>query len=313
VVLVLRSSAQRLDTRASTVIAYLRRLPRGRRLALGCATAGLVALLAARGLAPAPPPATLMVTFLDVGQGDATLIQHPDGSAVLFDGGPPEGGVARLLRRAGVRRLSAVVMTHASRDHHGGLAEVVERFPVDLLLDGGDGTRDPAFRQVIAAATARGVRRAEATAPLRLTVGALRIEVLSPLPRTPGPPPDDPNPRAVVAVVSCDGFDLLLSGDAESETLLDLDLPDVDALKLPHHGSADPGLPQVLERTRPEAASIPVGPNSYGHPAPSTVSALRAAGVPTWRNDRNGSVRIAVEHGRMTVDPDRGGPVASGP
>ena len=108
----------------------------------------IVALLLVPFVLPPPAPTRLTVSFLDVGQGDATLIQHPDGTAVLFDGGPPEGRAARLLRRAGVRRLSAVVMTHASRDHHGGLREVVERYPVDLLLDGGDGTRDRDFRAI---------------------------------------------------------------------------------------------------------------------------------------------------------------------
>lgn len=299
-------ASNRLDTRASTVVAQLRRLPRGRKLAFSVAGIALVALVLAHGLSPTRPPSTLTVTFLDVGQGDATLVQHPDGSAVLFDGGPPEGGVARLLRRAGVRRLSAVVMTHASRDHHGGLAEVVERFPVDLLIDGGDGSRDRDFRAIVVAARARGVRRLPAVAPLALNAGSLRIDVLSPGPRPPGPPPEDPNPRAVVAVVSSDGFDLLLSGDAESEALLPLSLPHVDAMKLPHHGSADPGLPEVLERLRPGLASIPVGKNSYGHPAPSTLAALRAANVPTWRNDLHGTIRLSIDHGVQTIDPDRG-------
>jgi competence protein ComEC len=304
--ILVRRAAERLDTRASTAVAHVRRLPRGGRLAVALAATALVALAVARGLSPTGPPATLTVTFLDVGQGDATLVQHPDGSAVLFDGGPPEGGVARLLRRTGVRRLSAMVMTHASRDHHGGLAEVVERFGVDLLLDGGDGTRDRGFRAVVAAARARGARRVPAVAPLTLRAGALTIDVLSPGPRPAGPPPEDPNPRAVVAIVSSEGFDLLLSGDAESETLLPLPLPDVDAMKLPHHGSADPGLPDLLDRLRPEVASIPVGANGYGHPAPSTLAALREAGVPTWRNDRHGTLRLVIDHGIQTADPDRG-------
>jgi competence protein ComEC len=303
-VLLARRQARRLDTRASTAVARLRRLPRTRRMALVVAAVATIALALARGLAPAGPPATLTVTFLDVGQGDATLVQHPDGAAVLFDGGPPEGGVARQLRRAGVRRLSALVMTHASRDHHGGLAEVVERFPIDLLVDGGDGTRDRDFRAVVAAARARGVRRVEAMAPLTLRAGGLTIDVLSPGPRPPGPPPEDPNPRAVVAVVACDGFELLVSGDAESDALLPLALPDVDAIKVPHHGSADPGLAELLDRLRPELAAIPVGENSYGHPAPSTLAALRAADVPTWRTDLHGSVRVAVDRSRMTVDTD---------
>ena len=304
--LVARRLVRRADTRFSTAVAYVRRLPRRRRLALTVAAVAMIVLALAHGLSPAGPPARLTVTFLDVGQGDATLVQHPDGSAVLFDGGPPEGGVARLLRRAGVRRLSAIVMTHASRDHHGGLAEVVERFPVDLLVDGGDGSRDRDFRTIVVTARERGARRIAAVAPLTVQAGSLQVDVLSPARRPPGPPPEDPNPRAVVAIVSCDGFELLLSGDAESEALLPLALPDVDAMKLPHHGSADPGLREVLDRIRPEVASIPVGANSYGHPAPSTLAALQAADVPTWRNDRHGTIRLTVDHGAQVADPERG-------
>jgi competence protein ComEC len=281
-----------------------RRLPRSHRLAL--ATAGALALLAAA--APAldgpDPPGRLTVRFLDVGQGDATLIQHPDGTAVLFDGGPPGAGVARLLRKAGVDRLALVVATHASRDHHSGLIEVMERFPVEALLDGGDGSADPAFRALLREAQSRGVRRIPATAPLtlRLAGGGLRIEVLSPPPRTPGPAPEDPNPRAAVALVTAGAFDLFLSADAESDALAPLDLPDVDAMKVPHHGSSDPGLPGLLDRLDPELAAIEVGPNTYGHPAPSTVNALKRAGVETYRTDRHGTVTLTIEKGEMRVD-----------
>jgi competence protein ComEC len=308
-----RRIARRHDTRASTAVAYVRRLPPGRRLALALACVTIGGLVLARGLSPVGPPAELTVSFLDVGQGDATLIQHPDGSAVLFDGGPPEGAVARLLRRAGVRRLSMLVMTHPSRDHHGGLGEVVEQIPIDVLLDGGDGTRDPSFRATVAAAADRGAHVVRAVAPLGLRIGGMRVEVLSPGPRGPGPAPEDPNPRAVVAIVRSGGFDLLLSADAESEALLPLALPDVDAMKVPHHGSADPGLPEVLERLRPEIASVPVGPNTYGHPAPSTLAALADAGASTWRNDRNGTVRLVVGDGQIRVTTERGGPVPGGP
>ena len=195
----------------------------------------------ALALRPTPWPDRLTVRFLDVGQGDATLIQHPDGTAVLFDGGPPEARTVRLLREAGVERLAVVVATHASRDHHGGLLEVLERTPVELLVDGGDGARDRSFRAVLAAARDRGARIVRAAAPLELHAGGVTIRVLSPPPRPPGPAPEDPNPRAVVAVVSSGAFDLLLSADAESDTLGPLPLPDVEAMKVPHHGSADPG------------------------------------------------------------------------
>ena len=284
-----------------------RRLPRSHRLAL--ATAASLALLAAA--APAldgpDPPGRLTVRFLDVGQGDSTLIQHPDGTAVLFDGGPPGAGVARLLRKAGVDRLALVVATHASRDHHGGLIDVMERFPVDALLDGGDGTADPAFRALLREAQSRGVRRIPATAPLtlRLAGGGLRIDVLSPSPRPAGPAPEDPNPRAAVALVTAGAFDLFLSADAESDALAPLDLPDVDAMKVPHHGSSDPGLPGLLDRLDPEFAAIEVGPNTYGHPAPSTLDALERAGVETYRTDRHGTVTLTIDKGEMRIDTER--------
>ena len=278
-----------------------RRAPRPLRAGVALLVVAGLGLVSAAGLGAPSPPGKLTVRFLDVGQGDATLVQHPDGTAVLFDGGPPEGGVTRLLRRAGVRRLAVVVATHASRDHHGGLADVLARYPVGLLLDGGDGSDDPGFRTVLEEAARRRVRRVAATAPLALRAGGLLIEILSPPPRPPGPAPEDPNPRAVVAAVSSGAFNLLLSADAESEALLPLDLPDVEAMKVPHHGSADPGLPSVLERLRPQVAAIEVGPNTYGHPTPSTLTALERAGVTTYRTDRDGTVTLTVERGRMQV------------
>jgi competence protein ComEC len=279
-----------------------RRAPRSFRVAVVVLVVTVLGLATAAGLGSPSPPGDLTVRFLDIGQGDATLIQHPDGTAVLFDGGPPEGGVTRLLRRAGVRRLAVVVATHASRDHHGGLLAVFARFPVGMLLDGGDGNPDPALQAVRDEATRRGVRIVPAVAPMTLRAGGLMIHVLSPPPRAPGPAPEDPNPRAVIAIVSSGAFDLLLSADAESPSLLPLDLPHVEAIKVPHHGSADSGLPAVLDRLRPEIAGIEVGAhNTYGHPAPSTLAALGHADVPTYRTDRDGTVTLTVTHGHMEV------------
>ncbi len=132
--------------------------------ALGC-----VALAAVLWWRHAHPPfragpGEVVVSFLDVGQGDATLVQDGDGTSVLFDGGPPEAAVHRALRAAGVRRLDLVVATHQSRDHQGGLHAVLARIPTRLLLENGDGTADPDFRRLLAEADARGIRRVTARA-----------------------------------------------------------------------------------------------------------------------------------------------------
>jgi competence protein ComEC len=108
-----------------------------------------------------------------------------------------------------------------------------------------------------------------------------------------------------VAVVSSGAFDLFLSADAESEALLPLELPEVEAMKVPHHGSSDPGLPAVLERLKPALAAIEVGHNTYGHPAPSTLQALGRAAVPIYRTDRHGTVSLAVAGRELRVETEQ--------
>jgi len=298
--------APRLEPWVTSARAAFRRLPARRRGPLVASLAAAVALGSLSALAPPSPPSVLTISFLDVGQGDATLVQSPEGGAILFDGGPPEGQVVRLLRRAGVRRLSAVVATHQSRDHQGGLREVIEKVPADLYVDGGDGNRDPDFLAIAEAAARRGVRRVVPRQGSVLRAPGLVVRVLGPSPRPPGPAPEDPNPRALVTVVSAGDFDLFLCGDAESPSLVSLPLPDVEAMKVPHHGSKDPGLPALLARLRPQVAGIEVGEsNTYGHPAPETLAALRAARVAVHRTDLEGTVAVRVEGGRLEVESER--------
>jgi competence protein ComEC len=264
-----------------------------------------IALVAVRHAHPSfrAAPGELVVSFLDVGQGDATLIQDGTGASALFDGGPPEARVYRALRAAGVRRLDLMVSTHQSRDHQGGLHAVLERFPTRLLLENGDGTRDPDYHRLIAEADARGIRHIAAHAGQVLRIGRMVIRVLSPRPRSAGlPPPEDPNPRGIAAIVSSGTFDLWLSADAESDAILPLRPPPVEAMKVSHHGSSDPGLPDVLRRLHPSVAAIEVGAgNTYGHPAPSTVAALRAAVPHVYRTDRDGTVVLRVRGTEMEV------------
>jgi competence protein ComEC len=303
-----RRAARRAEPRASAAAAAWRRLTSRGRVASAALTAGLVAVGWRYAIEPPAPPTRPTVSFLDVGQGDATLIQDGAGAAVLFDGGPPEARVYRKLKAAGVRRLDLMVATHQSRDHQGGLHEVLARIPTRLVLENGYGTRDPDFRRLLEEADARHVGHTAARAGQVLRVGRLTIRILSPPPRQPGaPPPDDPNPSGVAAVVSEGDFDLWLSADAESEAILPLPLRPVEAMKVSHHGSEDPGLPQVLRRLRPQVAAIEVGArNVYGHPAPSTLAALRRAVPHVYRTDRDGTVRLALDgRGRLTVSTSK--------
>jgi competence protein ComEC len=261
-------------------------------VALAAVVAMVIGAVLPRLPAGAQAPRGLRVTFLDVGQGDATLIQRR-GSAILVDAGPPDGPILARLRHAGVRRLDLMVVTHAQDDHDGGAAGVLRAMPVGMVLDGRDGVREPAGLAMAAAAARRRVRLVAPDAGEVLRVGGVALRILWPDASIRPPPGGDPNERAIVAEASADGLRVLLTADAESDVLDHLDLEPVDVLKVSHHGSADPGLPALLERLHPRLAAIEVGRhNRYGHPAAPTLAALAAAHVAVVRTDRDGSVRV---------------------
>jgi competence protein ComEC len=232
------------------------------------------------------------ISVLDVGQGDAVLLQDRH-HAILVDTGPPGAPLVEHLRAAGVRRLDAVLVTHSSSDHEGGLEALLAAMPVGLVLDGRGPGREHGGEGGGArfAGVAPPIPRGVPAAGQVLRAGRIAVEILWP------PPGDertgDPNLTSTVALARMGGSTVLLTGDAESEVTLPLDLPPVDVLKVAHHGSADPTLPALLAKTAPRTAVIPVGRNTYGHPAPSTLAAL--AVVPTVRRtDEEGTVRIAL-------------------
>ena len=264
--------------------------------------AGVAALLSPASAAGLATPAGLRITFLDVGQGDATLIQWRR-RAILIDTGPPDGPILTRLRHAGIRRLDLLVVTHAQADHDGGAAAVLRALPVGLVLDGRDGVRDPSGLRMAAQAARRGVRTIGARAGEVLRVGAIALRVLWPASaRGPADAGADPNQRAIVAEADADGVRTLLTADAESDVLAGLELGPVDVLKVSHHGSADPGLPALLQRLRPRLAAIEVGRhNLYGHPAAATVRALLAAGAALVRTDRDGSVSVEPAAGTLRI------------
>ena len=243
------------------------------------------------------------VSVLDVGQGDATLLQ--DGPrAVLVDTGPPHGPVLRRLRAAGARRIDAVLVTHAQADHLGAAADVLAR------AAGGHAPRR-ARRRARAGGPAHGRRRPRRGRPVVRPVageavrdGPIALRVLWPPAGHPAPGAD-PNDRAVVARATLGGLSVLLTADAESDVLARLDLGPVDVLKVSHHGSADPGLPALLARLRPRVAVVSVGArNPYGHPVPETLAALRAAGADVHRTDREGTVVVEPAGGGIRVHAD---------
>lgn len=276
----------------------LRRIPKPNApVMVAVAIVAFALLLAHRDAGPIMLPRT-SVLMLDVGQGDATLVLGGSRCEALIDGGPPGRNLRARLVRLGVSKLELVVATHPQLDHDGGIGEIAAAGSpaVDTFLDGGGNTVEPRFIELRRRFRERAVRSVPATAGTRWSCGDLRVSVLAPAPQAPGAsPPSDPNTRAAVTLVEAAGLRVLASGDAESPQLLPLALPVADVLKLPHHGSSDPGLPAVLARVAPRVALIGVGAeNRYGHPTRQAIAALGAAGVSIYRTDKDGSIAIGL-------------------
>jgi competence protein ComEC len=247
-----------------------------------------------------PPPSGLRLTVLDVGQGDAILLEVREG-AVLVDQGPPEAEVDDQLRKLGVRRISLAVLTHPQRDHVGGAAELLEHLRIDRILDPEIPAASPEESAARAEAQRRRIPVVTARAGLVFRLGGLRLRVLWPRAQPPGG--QDPNLFATVMVASYGTVDVLLTADAESPVTVPLNPPPVEILKVAHHGSADDGLARLLALARPKIAVISCGRNNdYGHPAPSTLAALEAVpGLELFRTDRHGAVVIESDGRRIST------------
>jgi competence protein ComEC len=282
--------------------------PRRRRWLVGVAFGvGLAAAIVAvafvafrprgQGAPPGPVPG-LRIEVLDVGQGDAILLQPRSAPAVLVDGGPPGDELVAKLHGEGVDRLGAAIVTHDQSDHAAGIAEALGRVPIGRLVYG------RLDREYIANARDDGAAPEQVAAGTTLRSGSLRLEVLwPPADRLAEAPLDtDPNELALVIRARWHDFTMLLTADAEAEST-PLEPGPIDVLKVAHHGSDDAGLGALLEEIRPRLAVISVGAdNPYGHPTPGTLATLAAHHVPTLRTDLDGTIEIDVRRRTFSVD-----------
>jgi competence protein ComEC len=263
---------------------------------------------AGAGVAPllerAAGAGTVEIVFLDVGQGDALAIRSPGGRWILVDTGPRgqtyDAGarvVVPYLRRRGVSRIEALVLTHPDLDHIGGAEAVVQALDVGYVIDPSQATGKDAYLGVLEAAEREGVPWLEARRDVTLMLDGVEISVLYPdgstLSSYGG---TDSNAQSVVLLVRYGEFEALLTGDAPvevEEAILDLLPSDLEVLKVGHHGSNTSTSSSLLARTSPELAVISVGArNRYGHPHAGVVSRIIESGARVLRTDLAGDIVI---------------------
>ncbi|HVZ74919.1 MAG TPA: DNA internalization-related competence protein ComEC/Rec2, partial [Polyangia bacterium] len=318
---------------AATLLWAARAPARPRRFALVGATVALVVgvgSLAVRDWRRRHADAA-RVTFLDVGQGDAAVVEAPGGAVALIDGGgafddgfdPGERIVEPFLRARGIIRLDLVALSHPHPDHLNGLRRIVERFPVGALWTSGDDGHNPEYAHLRALAAARGV---PAPVPTARLFGRAWLEPLGPfVDGDVAPPPGlSVNDASLALRLAFGGRAVLFAGDLEADGEGELvgrrDVGQAvasDVLKVPHHGSRTSSSPELVDAVAPSLAVISLGWRNHFHfPAAEVVARYAARGATVLRTDRDGAVTVTLApDGAVGVACERGcpGPVVFRP
>lgn len=254
-------------------------------------------------------PSLLRITVLDVGQGDAAVLETPTGSALVVDAGRSSRDSSRgrsvvlpYLRSRGINRVSALVLTHWDQDHAGGAHAILLGIRTDRLILPIDGpwvrgateteqrTKDLARRRRIP------VVRVRCGAVIQ-PGGGVVLDVLNPPTEDQKPVPRSDNDASLVLMVRYGRTRVLLMGDAdaEAEHRMVRGGPDVqaDILKLGHHGSNSSTSDRWLNAVKPQVAIISVGQrNPFGHPDPRVLQRLSKRRIRVLRTDRHGAITI---------------------
>lgn len=232
----------------------------------------------------------------DVGQGAATLVNAGNGTAVMVDVGSAGTGAERCLQRAGVREIAVLVLTHPHEDHVGNLAAVLAAVNVErAVISPASGSTAQAVAEELATA---GVPVTVGTAGVHGQAGVVQWQVLWPVD---GSAPADANDASVIVRLEGPDGVVLPLGDLSTvgqQALLQSSQSDAvrsDVVVVAHHGSADQ-YPPLVAAVGARVAVVPVGENSYGHPAQDTLARYEGLGARVYRTDTHGDVVLDVVH-----------------
>ncbi len=258
---------------------------------------------------PSPAPVGLLMTFLDVGQGDAALLQSPSGKTMLIDGGPESAfpTIDQMLVSRSIAGLDIVIASHLHADHIGGLIQLVDTYPIGNFYFPPFDAESETYFQLLDA-----LKESQATVSSPLAgVNTLipwddkvEIRVLAPYKTV----YSDYNDTSYILRVSYGDTSVLFTGDATAlgEKLALKAQPNqyfhADVLKVGHHGSSDSTSKKFLHAVSPSIAIISVGKdNDYGLPDKELLDRLMDAGITVYQTDEDGSITLLLDGTNVTV------------
>ena len=248
---------------------------------------------------PTTPENLLVVSYIDVGQGDSILIQTPNGKNILIDAGTSsyETKISNYLKTKGVAKIDILVATHPHADHIGGMSYIVENFQIGSIYMPKASTTTKTYETLLTTIKNKGLVINTAKAGVTINLDStINISIIAPL----SSGYSDLNQYSAVLKITYKNKSFLFMGDAgvisEQEILNSGVNVKANVLKVGHHGSSTATAQIFLDAVSPQYAVICVGAgNTYGHPTEQTLNRLTSAGIKIFRTDINGTIVISSD------------------
>lgn len=251
------------------------------------------------------PDGEMAVHFLDVGQGDCSLIVMPNGKTVLIDASVKDEGknILEYLSYQKVERIDYFILTHPHADHIGSAREIVEKLPVGKVIMPDAETDTAVFENLLITIDKKKIPLHIAKAGEIISLGNANIKILGPVEKT-----DDLNNMSIVLRLDYGKTSFIFTGDAEQpseQDMLDRFSPSefrADVIKIGHHGASTSSSYDFLNAVKPACAVISCGKdNSYGHPHTETINTLKNLGVLYYRTDKDGNIVFSSDGEKVTL------------
>jgi len=266
---------------------------------------------------PESTPGALDIWMLNVGQGESVFIHEPDGTTILFDGGPDDSILEELgnVLPPWQHTINLVILSHPHADHIRGLIDVLQHYQVQSVWSSGSVISTADFRTWIHLLTSLHTPVIHVHAYFHQTIGVADLEVYHPLIDMTGQQPKETHDGDVSVKITYENFSIFLAGDLnekhENDMLTSCLAPNCSLaatiLQIPHHGSVTGLAPAFLQAVNPQAALIPVGlNNTFGHPRQEIIAKLTAAHIPIFRTDTQKRIHVIYKDDQVDISTETG-------